>query len=186
VISELRFVLSDRALAAQVRGGGIGLEAGNALAITQCCVIVDKSSAVLPDGAGSAGCPYQAIGVLVTDTAAHAKVAIALCRPAKQGRQRWTLRAHFDASFSAAQALPGGVIVVGESRVRRGVAELADTTVCYSVPRMQSRIRERMLWTSRALERILSKTVISIRTRRTRHVTLSKISCATSALRLIN
>ena len=58
MISKLRLVLSDWALAAQVFGCWIWLIAGNASAITQGRVVIDKTRAVLADGAGSAGCPY--------------------------------------------------------------------------------------------------------------------------------
>ena len=77
----------DRTLLAQVWKFWIGLIAWKTLAIVQRCVLVDEPCAVLPYGAGCARCSYQPVGVLVADAAAHAKIALALCRRTKQGRQ---------------------------------------------------------------------------------------------------
>jgi len=55
VISELRFVLSDWALAAQVCGGGVGLEAGGAEAVCERRVGVEEVGPDLAGGARSAG-----------------------------------------------------------------------------------------------------------------------------------
>jgi hypothetical protein len=74
--------------------------------------------------------------------------------------------------------------VVGESRVRRGVAELADTAVGCFVPRMKSRIREGVLWTFRALRDILSETVVPARARRTQGAAVFEGPCRTVTLRL--
>ena len=76
--------------------------------------------------------------------------------------------------------------MVGESRVRRGVAELADTAVGCFVPRMQSRIRECVLWTLCARENVLRETVVPARARRTREAAVFEKPCRAVALRLIH
>ncbi len=76
VVADVRLVHADGALSAQVRGGGIGLEAGGAEAVRELRVGVDEAGADLLRRTRRAGGAPGAVEVRFADAAQDALVAL--------------------------------------------------------------------------------------------------------------
>ena len=76
VVARVRLVGAEGALAAQVRGGGVGLEAGGAEAVCERRAGVEEVGPDLAGGARSAGGADEPVEVGVADTARDALVTL--------------------------------------------------------------------------------------------------------------
>ena len=76
VVAGVRLVGAQRAQAALVCGGGVGLGAREAEAVRFCCCCVDEARAELVLRTRRAGGAYAAVEVFVADTAQDALVTL--------------------------------------------------------------------------------------------------------------
>ena len=135
VVADVRLEGSDRTLAAQVCGGGVGLEAGRAEAVREGGRGVDEVGADLVRRTRRAGRALGAVEVRVADAALDTLVALRLRRREEERRRR---RAWLTVSClvqAAAHARARRVVVVPEGRIRGLVAHRARLAVGRRVPR---------------------------------------------------
>lgn len=165
VVARVRLVGAEGALAAQVRGGGVGLEAGGAEAVRERRVGVEEVGPDLAGGARRAGGADEPVEVRVAHAAPHALVALGRGRREEQRRRRGASLAAARLVEAAAVPTERRVIVVREGRIGCLVAHRARLAVRRRVPRRQRGWRVRVSGAIDAHQRVERVGVLRCRAR---------------------